>query len=227
MLISAVIPIMTIYRLPHGQYGYRGHVINLPQDLTTFATSLPRLPKELDILNVRKEGSDCTHRDFRVRKSVVLGALLWLKHHNKYYRNVNIDYDSLNELPEDGNLSGLTRIKTSRNVEEDRSLLENDENSHDAESFVPIAAQKLTELEAVKKSVADGQKSSPWNIVPWPPRADAPINEFVTEGYISCAFPTLFGPCLTKTLRWKIAKLRMRTEMEEQFYTTLFHFIIT
>ena len=219
MLISAVIPIMTIYRLPHGQYGYRGHVINLPQDLTTFATSL--------ILIVRKEGSDCTHRDFRVRKSVVLGALLWLKHHNKYYRNVNIDYDSLNELPEDGNLSGLTRIKTSRNVEEDRPLLVNDENSHDAESFVPIAAQKLTELEAVKKSVADGQKSSPWNIVPWPPRAYAPINEFVTEGYISCAFPTLFGPCLTKTLRWKIAKLRMRTEMEEQFYTTLFHFIIT
>ena len=35
------------------------------------------------------------------------------------------------------------------------------------------------------------------------------------------------GPCLTKTLRWKIAKLRMKTEMEEQFYTTLFHFIIT
>ena len=34
-------------------------------------------------------------------------------------------------------------------------------------------------------------------------------------------------PCLTKTLRLKIAKLRMRTEMEEQFYTTLFHFIIT
>ena len=192
MLISAVIPIMTIYRLRHGQYGYRGHVINLPQDLTTFATSLPRLPKELDILIVRKEGSDCTHRDFRVRKSVVLGALLWLKHHNKYYRNVNIDYDSLNELPEDGNLSGLTGIKTSRNVEEDIPLLENDENSHDAESFVPIAAQKLTELEAVKKSVADGQKSSPRNIVPWPPRADAPINEFVTEGYISCAFPTLF-----------------------------------
>ena len=26
---------------------------------------------------------------------------------------------------------------------------------------------------------------------------------------------------------WKIVKLRMRTEMEEPFYTTLFHFIIT
>ena len=32
---------------------------------------------------------------------------------------------------------------------------------------------------------------------------------------------------VTKTLRWNITKLRMRTEMEEQFYTTLFHFIIT
>ena len=123
----------------------------------------------------------------------MLRALLWLKHHNKYYRNVNIDYDSLNELPKDGNLFCLTGIKTTRNVEEDRPLLENeDKNSHDAESFVPIAAQKLTKLEAVKKSVADGRKSSPRNIVPWPPRADAPINEFVIEGYISCAFPTLF-----------------------------------
>ena len=32
---------------------------------------------------------------------------------------------------------------------------------------------------------------------------------------------------LDKDIEMKIAKLRMRTEMEEQFYTTLFHFIIT
>ena len=44
---------------------------------------------------------------------------------------------------------------------------------------------------------------------------------------ISQIVPKKNGQCLTKTLRWKIAKLRMRTEMEEQFYTTLFHFIIT
>ena len=44
---------------------------------------------------------------------------------------------------------------------------------------------------------------------------------------ISQIVPKKNGPCLTKTLRWKIAKLRMRIEMEEQIYTTLFHFIIT
>ena len=110
MLISAVIPIMSIYQLPQIQYGYQGYVINLPQDIMTFATSLPRLPKELDILTVRKDGSDSTHRDFRVRKAVVLKALLWLKQHNKYYRKIDIDYNALNDLPEDGNLPDLSGI---------------------------------------------------------------------------------------------------------------------
>ena len=31
---------MSLYRLPHGQYAYSGHVINLPQDVTSFANSL-------------------------------------------------------------------------------------------------------------------------------------------------------------------------------------------
>ena len=39
MLISAVLPIMS-YRLPHGQYGYSGHVINLPQYVGSFGNSL-------------------------------------------------------------------------------------------------------------------------------------------------------------------------------------------
>ena len=39
--ISAVLPIMTLYQLPQGQYGYSGHVINLPQDVASFVNSLP------------------------------------------------------------------------------------------------------------------------------------------------------------------------------------------
>ena len=102
MLISAVMPFMSVYHLPHGQYGYRGHVINMPQDVTQFASSLPRLPSELDVIFVRKEGSNDSHRDFKVRKSVVLNALMWLKENNKYYHNHSIDIDlaALNQLPE-------------------------------------------------------------------------------------------------------------------------------
>ena len=50
MLIAAVLPIMTLYRLPHGQYGYSGHVINLPQDIASLADKLPRTPAELDVV---------------------------------------------------------------------------------------------------------------------------------------------------------------------------------
>ena len=106
MLISTVLPIMSIYRLPHGQYSYSGHVINLPQDVASFATRLPRLPSELDAVVVRKEGGVQSHRDFRVRRSVVLRALQWLVANNIYYRNVHIDPSALALLPED-DLSGL------------------------------------------------------------------------------------------------------------------------
>ena len=66
MLISAVMPIMSVYRLPQGQYG---HVINLPQDEAAFAQTLPWLPSQLA---ARKEGTSQTHCDFRVRRVVVL-----------------------------------------------------------------------------------------------------------------------------------------------------------
>ena len=55
MLVSPPLPIMT-YRLPHGQYGYSVHIINHPQDVASFANSLPRAPHELNVIIVRKEG---------------------------------------------------------------------------------------------------------------------------------------------------------------------------
>ena len=189
MLISAVMPVMSIYRLPHGQYGYKGHIINLPQDVSAFATSLPRLPSELDIVLVRKEG---THHDFRVRKLVVLRALKWLKQHNKYYRNIEINLDALNLLPDDGELPGKYGLTVSHDKveeeEEEEEELSDDKDPHDASTFVPGVARKLTEQENIRKSISERQ-SEP--TIPWPEKGDAPINEFNTEGYISCAFPTL------------------------------------
>ncbi len=40
LYLHAVMPIMSIYRLPLGQYEYAGHVINLPQDVVSFAQYL-------------------------------------------------------------------------------------------------------------------------------------------------------------------------------------------
>ena len=80
VLISAIVPMMSVYKLPHGQYGgYSGHVLNLPQNVSSFAKQLPRLPSELDVVLVRKVYESGSHKDFRVRRSNVVHALQWLK----------------------------------------------------------------------------------------------------------------------------------------------------
>ena len=101
-----------MYRLPQGQYGYSGHVINPPQDVAGFAQTLPQLPSQLDVIVVRKEGTSQTHRDFRVRRVVVLRALQWLVTNNQYYRalGVTIDTNALEQLPQDENVANLTYV---------------------------------------------------------------------------------------------------------------------
>ena len=118
MLISAIMPIMTVHRLPQGQYGYRGHVVNLPQQIEAFATSLPRLPSDLDVVIVRKEGSDNrSHKDFCVCRSKVLCALEWLQRYNIYYRNICLNQYALSQLPEDGDLIGISTVALPENEE--------------------------------------------------------------------------------------------------------------
>jgi hypothetical protein len=90
-----------------GQYGYSGHVVNLPQDVASCAQNLQRIPSGLDVIIVRKEGDNQSHRDFHVRRAVVHRALQLLVTHNQYYRALvmTIDTTALQQLPQDGNIS--------------------------------------------------------------------------------------------------------------------------
>ena len=172
MLVAAVMPIMSTYRLPHG---YTGHVINLPQDVMSFAHRLPRLPSDLDIVVVRKEVADQSHRDFRVRRSVVHHALQWLITNNIYYRanHVHIDEDTLAQLPHDGNLSNITPIAVEIPTTSDQQMSEDDPyDAHLARPFVPVATRSMTEQEAVHQSVQQRQSDHPsadtTSTVMWP-----------------------------------------------------------
>ena len=195
MLVSAIMPIMSIYRLPLGQYGYTGHVINLPQDVISFSHHLPRLPSELDILVVRKENEQ-SHRDFRVRRAVVQEALEWLLQNNKYYRanQVHLNEDVLQQLPENGDITELTSLQLHESTSEDPSQPNRQEDlyrAHLPSSFVPNAVQQQTEQDTVRQSIQERQSSSTSTLM-WPTIGGTPINEFTTEGYFSMAFPTLF-----------------------------------
>ena len=135
------------------------------------------------------EGAVRSHRDFRVRRSVVHRALNWLVTHNQYYRSnhVHIDVNALEQLPHDGNLSQLTAITvenaiterpatntpaTGPPVADTPATSEDPYSAHLPQSFVPIATPSITEQEAVHQSVQEQQlspstSSSP-AIMMWP-----------------------------------------------------------
>ena len=156
---------MSLYKLPHGQYGYTGHVVNLPQDVASFAYNLPRLPSDLDVLVVTREGANHTHRDFRVRRGVVHRALQWLVTRNQYYHSlcITIDSTALEQLPQDGNVSDLTDECSLPDIPSTTTTTATsstpttsdtvDFEDNLPQSFVPMAAPSMTEQEAVQQSV--------------------------------------------------------------------------
>ena len=57
MLIARAFPIMCVYRKHGGQRGYKGHVLNLPQDVQGFLSTLPANVSDLPVLIIRKQGA--------------------------------------------------------------------------------------------------------------------------------------------------------------------------
>ncbi len=108
---------------------------------------------------------------------------------NVYYRNISIDPDVVAQLPEDGDLSGLCTITVNSSGEEDPLQEEIDPYHADlSRSFVPSASRRS---EAVRRVVHQQGSTQPPQATSWP-ATGSPISEFTTEGYMTCAFPTLF-----------------------------------
>ena len=72
--------------------------INLPQDVASFACSLPRMPSQLDAVVVCREVAPRSHKYFKVRQSRVLQVLQWLMENNGFFCGISLDHDALAQL---------------------------------------------------------------------------------------------------------------------------------
>ena len=77
--------IMRVYIKPGGQRGFSGHCVNLPQNVSELATSLPRYPKDLAVITVKVKGRGNTFKGVNVRKQKVHDALVWLIGNNPHF----------------------------------------------------------------------------------------------------------------------------------------------
>ncbi|CAG8802972.1 2782_t:CDS:2, partial [Cetraspora pellucida] len=186
MLISQVFTVMSVYRLHRGQYGYRGNVINFPQNVQEFITRLPRHPSSLEVLIVRRKSfnDSAAFKDFNVRRTKVARALQWLKENNRYYADIVIDNEVLLTLPENGPVDD--QLPQFHND----ALYSEDENDAISRSFVPSLLSVHSEGISINNAIKRVQARNP--PVEWPQIDSNPVNEFQTPGYIARAFPTLY-----------------------------------
>lgn len=83
-----------------GQKKYTHHTITFPQKISEYTRILPRLPHEIKniiMMRQRKDGTPCMTK---LCRGHLRDALLYLKQHNEYFKNIEISDDHLSHYPE-------------------------------------------------------------------------------------------------------------------------------
>lgn len=225
MLIARIHPCMILTRIVRsGLLRIKGHSISFLMDHTDMVrelNSLPVAPAQLPMLVVRQEGVEGV-REHRVHRERVRTALIWLKHNNPYYSNIEIDEAVLQSLPEDGEIVDLPSI-----VSEDAHAVVNhvvDENALGDETAGGFRVNEEDEQSIEGNAVDVGESAGGEDftygycptippqlteddraadfmqrtrreeppVVPWPTRSAHPVSEYNTPGLYSKAFPVLF-----------------------------------
>ncbi|RMZ94620.1 ATP-dependent DNA helicase PIF1, partial [Brachionus plicatilis] len=118
MLISPVIPIMSVYRLNGGQF----------VNITSIVTSLPRLIKDIPILIVKKNGTQNNSKEFKVNRNRVCTVLKFLIENNPSWKShcISIDSHHLNLLPEDTIPNDFNEINDDKLNPEEQNIINQD-----------------------------------------------------------------------------------------------------
>ncbi len=168
--------------------------------MLSIAYSLPRYPKDLSVVIVSMKGKDNNFKHVTVRRQKVADAINWLIDNNQHYKDVSVNLDSLNKLPDCGIPSDLKSIETDDTEQHNSSTAHVDLLNDDADdvvysegtemsSFLPIPQKQQQEIIAVQQQLSQIEQPT----MSWPKVDHSnPINEYVTPYLATMAFPTLF-----------------------------------
>ncbi|XP_057827704.2 uncharacterized protein LOC131039077 isoform X1 [Cryptomeria japonica] len=125
-----------------------------------------------------------------------MDALQYKVKYDPHYKDVSIDYNNLNQIPEERTdvSSMLHTIEANNNVmvtnSEDVDEDQVEGTVTNSSSFIFHLPNEHRELQIIKKTLELEDTTD--NIVDWPEIGLTPINEYNTEGLLDMAFPTLF-----------------------------------
>ena len=147
-----------------------------------------------------------TDYNFTVNRDRVYNSLRYKIEHDKFYSDVIIDNNALNDLPRNTDENVFSRLTTVQmEFESDTNevtyvgpILEIDEGNT-IEHTISMASKPPNaqrEMELIQMWV-NNPDAKPTELIDWPGIGVSPINEYVTSGLLDMAFPTLFldGRC--------------------------------
>ena len=205
-LISRISPCINIHMLKHGGIASNGHCVTFPQKVNEPAKIFLRLPEEINIIKVRKQGKKDTCKDFQVRRYTVQNALTWLKNNNRAYKDIEICENRLQRLPIDGECDEIATVlfseDTGHSNDQGPAAEQTDPGAIDgaSNSCVLLPDQHVNIQNEVQNIVQDvlGENASVTKnkkgtvTIPWPTRGDVPLSEYSTLNFFTLAFPALF-----------------------------------
>ena len=195
------------------QYSYSGLVINFPQNIATVAQRLPHSIPVLSRYIILRRGCADGFTDFFVDRDKVLECLEWLIEHNPYYRNIQIDYNNLEDLPAPAasvfDAIHQSQQERNRNEQEDPNSLSDDDfddgivtdsgapnliirdNQRQVNRVLGILEENQENLDDLALGIRVNQGRETHDHIQWPDIEARPINEFQEQGYIVRTFPKI------------------------------------
>eukprot|EP01084_Bolivina_argentea_P000740 1354_1 len=111
-MVAAIVPVMSVVTLRSGHRKLKGSQINIRQDNISFAESLPRHVQDVPMIWVNKDDNNGhANQLFSIRKNVIRNLLKGLAENDvPYYKDIPIDYEYINALPDDGIPQNINHI---------------------------------------------------------------------------------------------------------------------
>lgn len=160
------------------QYKYSKHCVSFLRDTGSLFSQLPRLPKEVDIIVLRpKKISNNAHairtfrREMTVRRAVVEKWLRFLIQNHPGYRDLQIDYERLAQLPEDGDVGDQVTILDVDDVEpqameqalsgEGAQEVDDEDDAFEEVAAAPNTIGAHADLHRLRAQLAGGGQENP------------------------------------------------------------------
>lgn len=193
MLISPIVPIMSVYRLSGGRLINSGYCASFAQDIQPICDQLPKLPSQVSLIVIQKKNKENINKDFICDRYRLERVLRFFIANNKIWQrlNITINFDNLNSLPEHGVPAGLNIIyeneqENDPQQEKGPEIIENEEEINEEEeninhAYIEVDIEQAQQIDKVKAKI-----NIPVN------KNNNAINEFDYDGILTLAFPKLF-----------------------------------